>query len=86
MKDGSESEAYLIQDNCVNADLNVLLSTQYAHKDQGHIFLFETFAFSDDAEHYLSCDVDICLRNRLGGNVWPQCHKPCVGPKGKFYD
>jgi hypothetical protein len=41
--------------------------TKYGTKENGHMMMFEAIAFANAKDHYLTCDVDICMKN-IDGN------------------
>lgn len=51
----------LIKRNCKNARYHIQQLSKYGRKDDGHLMMFEAIAFNDREEHYLTCDVDVCL-------------------------
>lgn len=69
----------LIKRNCKSSKYNVQQLTKYgqgADKD-GHVMMFEAIAFEGDTSHWLTCDIDICLKTKTGAHAWPGCYQPC---------
>ena len=64
--DGSTRDIKLVSEGCVNKDFNVLLASKYGTKKSGHVMLFESISFRDGHDHYLSCDIKVCLKSRFG--------------------
>lgn len=79
--DGTERQFQLVKRNCKNTSYQVQFLTKMARKKDGHMMMFETFAYDDSVEHFLSCDVDLCLRTRFGGHTWPDCYQSCSDPQ-----
>jgi len=76
-KTGHEHQIQIVKQNCKKRDMNVIFGTKYARKNDGHIIMFPAMAFEDDSEHFLTCDVDICLKSRYGDHFWRGCYRTC---------
>ena len=76
-KDGRLSSTQLIKRNCKTNEIHLEVLSKYGRKQDGHLFMFEAIAFEDDAEHFVTCDVDVCLRGADGKNLWPGCYQEC---------
>lgn len=75
----------LIKRNCKSSKYNVQMLTKYGqgwdgstgNGADGHVMMFEAIAFEGDTSHWLTCDIDICLKTRTGAHAWPGCYQPC---------
>jgi len=78
--DGTQSDIQLIKRNCKTKDYHVQQLSKYGQENVGHMFMFESIAFEDAIEHYVTCDVDICVISaRSGRHYWPGCYQRCDG-------
>lgn len=75
------NEIQLIKRNCKTTKYHVQQLTKYGTKENGHMMMFEAIAFANAKDHYLTCDVDICMKNIDGTHIWPGCYQPCTGPQ-----
>jgi len=81
--DGSETEVQkdlpLIKRNCKSSRYNVQQLTKYGEgaASSGHVMMFEAVAFEHATSHWLTCDIDICLKTKGGTHAWPGCYQPC---------
>lgn len=74
---GVQSDVQLVNRNCKSARYHVQQLSKYGRKNDGHLMMFEAIAFSDADDHFLTCDVDICLKTITGDHAWNNCYRPC---------
>jgi len=79
--DDEVKEIQLINNNCKTRAYQVQLLSKVGLKESGHIMMFEAVSFPHASEHSLECKVDVCLKSRDGGHMWPGCHRPCDNTK-----
>ena len=64
--ESEQKDIQLIKRNCKTKKYHVQQLTKFGRKKDGHMIMFEAIAFEDSDDHYLTCDVDICLKTREG--------------------
>jgi len=72
-----QNDIQLIKRNCKTSNYHVQQLSKYGRKNDGHLMMFEAMAFSDGEDHFLTCNVDVCLKNLLGVHEWADCYRPC---------
>merc|ERR1711970_1491775 len=75
--DDIQEDIQLIKRNCKSSKYHVQQLSKYGRKKDGHMMMFEAVAFSDAQDHYLTCDVDLCLKDLDGNHVWSDCYQEC---------
>jgi len=76
---GNQQDFELMRRNCKTNDIQVQLLSTYATPDLGHIMMFEALAWKDGTDAYITCNVDICVKDKTGQLIWPECKQSCDG-------